>query len=67
MIRKITLLSLALSTAYPVINAQPYPVGTPKGTFSVTPSGAANFAIDIDMPVGVGGMQPALSINYNSQ
>lgn len=58
---------MALFTTSSVVNALTYPVGTPKGTFSVTPSGAANYAIDIDMPVGVGGMQPTLAINYNSQ
>lgn len=65
--RKLTLLTMALFTTSSVVNALTYPVGTPKGTFSVTPSGAANYAIDIDMPVGVGGMQPTLAINYNSQ
>ncbi len=41
-------------------------VGSTKSSFSVTPSGAASYDIPITLPPNVGGVQPSLSINYNS-
>lgn len=38
-----------------------------SGIASVSSSGAANYSIPIEIPDGIAGMQPHLSINYNSQ
>ena len=42
-------------------------VGTPKGNFEVSPTGGATYAITIEAPKGLPGIQPQIGINYNSQ
>ncbi|MDD4991454.1 MAG: FG-GAP-like repeat-containing protein [Paludibacter sp.] len=42
-------------------------VGSIPGSASVTPTGAANYQIPIELPDGINGMQPNISLAYNSQ
>ena len=42
-------------------------VGSIPGQFNVSPSGAATYSIPIEVPAGINGMQPDLSIFFNSQ
>ncbi|MCX6280638.1 MAG: FG-GAP-like repeat-containing protein [Bacteroidetes bacterium] len=42
-------------------------VGTLNGSLSVSLSGAATYNLPISLPPGVNGMQPNLSLQYNSQ
>ena len=43
------------------------PVGTPFWSFSVSPTGGANCVFPIEVASGINGLQPDLSILYNSQ
>ena len=42
-------------------------VGSTKGSFNVTPNGAASYSIPIAASAASGGMTPSISLNYNSQ
>lgn len=43
-----------------------YLVGTTNGSFNVNPVGGATYTVPLDLPPGVAGMQPSLSLTYNS-
>lgn len=47
--------------------AQTLLAGSVAGQFSVNQNGAATYTLPIQVPPGVTGMQPQLSLNYNSQ
>lgn len=42
-------------------------VGTIPGNFAISPSGAATYTIPIEVPAGINGMQPNISLVYSSQ
>lgn len=42
-------------------------VGSPSGSFSVSPTGGAQYDISIEAPKGLGKIQPNIGISYNSQ
>lgn len=42
-------------------------VGTPSGSFSVTPTGGASYSIAIEAPKGITGAEPQVAVTYNSQ
>ncbi len=58
-------LSCALSLSN--VQAQTFLAGSVSGQFSVNQNGAATYTLPIQVPPGVTGMQPQLSLNYNSQ
>ena len=43
-----------------------YMIGATGGTFNVNSIGAGTYTIPLEVPLGIGGFQPDLSINYNS-
>jgi Salmonella virulence plasmid 65kDa B protein len=57
-------LCLSLNSA---TQAQTLLAGSVAGQFSVNQNGAATYTLPIQVPPGVTGMQPQLSLNYNSQ
>jgi RHS repeat-associated protein len=49
------------------VSGQNSAVGSIPGSFAVSPSGAATYTIPIEIPAGINGMQPNVSLFYNSQ
>jgi YD repeat-containing protein len=43
------------------------PVGTTSVAFNVSPTGAATFSLPVMVPQGLNGLQPSVSLTYNSQ
>lgn len=58
---------LGASAAFGMAQAQTLVPGHTPGEFSVSPSGAATYSIPIQVPPGVAGLVPSLSLNYSSQ
>lgn len=50
-----------------MVSASATDVGTPKGSFAVSPTGGSVYSVDIEVPTGIRGMQPSIAITYNSQ
>ncbi len=65
-IRLLTI-TLLFITVCRVLAQTNYAVGTIAGSFAVSPSGAATYTVPIEVPAGVAGVQPSISISYNSQ
>lgn len=58
---------VSLGLWFTAVAAQAANVGYSPGTFSVDPTGAANYEIPINVPPGVHSMQPKLALLYNSR
>ena len=63
---KFSVLEYAWENVNTVVN-KPVVAGTLPGSFDVTPGGAAIYSIPIEVPPGIAGMQPTISLDYNSQ
>ncbi len=60
-------LSLITGAYYSCALAQVASVGSTDGVFDVSNLGAAAYSIPIKLPSGVAGLNPNISLNYNSQ
>ena len=61
----LALLSVTATYSQTVISHN-LPVGSPEGSFAVSPLGGATYSISIDVPQGLPGMTPQINIAYNS-
>lgn len=67
MIKQTTAISVFCLFMASPLHATDNAVGTPKGLFQVNESGAATYTLVLDIPNGIGGMQPSIGVTYNSQ
>lgn len=58
--------ALAPACAATATPAPPVQAGTLPGSFAVTPNGDASYSIPIEVPPGIDGAQPRLSLQYRS-
>jgi len=56
-----------LAAVLAVVSTSAFAVFQTRGELSVSDSGALSYSVPIAVPPGVGGMEPKLSLNYNSQ
>ena len=66
-LRSFWTIAISVLAAFASVPASAQLVGTLPGAVSVNNRGAANYAIPLKTPPGRGGMEPQLSINYDSE
>jgi len=60
-------LNVAMCVASSLVGLDAHAQMTVPGAFDVSPGGAASYSVPIQLPPGVGGLDPKLALVYNSQ